>query len=71
VSEINQHVAILRIGKTILNEMKKYPYDKCQVCGHKIVIIDRKYNKPCKPYVLHNWQRKCHCGCINPKAKGV
>lgn len=66
MSELNETLAILHIGKDILKKVKKYPHDKCQVCGHTIMLIDRKYNKPCKPYLLHNWQKKCHCGCVTP-----
>jgi hypothetical protein len=63
-------VTLLNLGKNILKKVNHYPYSKCQVCGHKIMLIDMKYGKPCKPYLLHNWQKKCHCGCTTPVMKG-
>lgn len=62
-------VAVLGIGKTIINEVNKFPYSKCQNCGHKIMLLDYKYNRKVKPYLFHNWQKKCWCGCCNPKMK--
>ena len=69
MSDVYDAINMLKIGNAILQELKDYPYSKCQVCGHKIILIDRKYNKPCKPYLLHNWQKKCHCGCTTPIMK--
>jgi hypothetical protein len=61
--------AVLEIGKEIVKNLNAFPGSKCQVCGHKIILLDKKYNKDCKPYLFHNWQKKCFCGCVTPKMK--
>jgi hypothetical protein len=63
---IYEAMAAIKIGRSIIDEVKKQPTSKCQCCGHTVILIDRKYNKKVKPYVLHNWRKKCWCGCTTP-----
>jgi hypothetical protein len=67
MSDVYGAIAMIEVGKSILKEIKECPNSKCLNCGHTIMLIDKKYNKYCKPYLLHNWKHKCHCGCIKPK----
>lgn len=66
MNSFQEAVAMLKVGQAIIDEVNNFPSSKCQCCGHKIMLLNKKYNRDVEPYLFHNWQKKCWCGCSTP-----